>query len=138
MLSEGEVMMPPPITNIPIPPFGLVNSHLLIGDGGCVLVDAGSGSERKVEVGETTRHLVLGQAVAVKTDSSAKVSIRNRSRESVHFALFDGAQIAETSMFRVVLSLWAHENKSRASKRLMKPVSRAVGQYPRQSLNNLT
>jgi redox-sensitive bicupin YhaK (pirin superfamily) len=49
-----------------------------------------------IVVGETTRHLVLGQAVAVKTDSSAKVSIRNRSRESVHFALFDGAQIAET------------------------------------------
>ena len=49
-----------------------------------------------VVVGEMTRHLVLGQAVAIKIDNSAKVSIRNRSREPVHFALFDGAQIAET------------------------------------------
>lgn len=49
-----------------------------------------------VVVGETTRHLALRQAVAIKTDGSAKISIRNASRESVHFALFDGAQVAET------------------------------------------
>lgn len=49
-----------------------------------------------VVVGETTRHLALGQAVAIKTDGSAKISIRNASRESVRFALFDGARVAET------------------------------------------
>jgi len=50
MLSEGEIIIPPPITRIPILPFGLVNSHLLMGDEGCVLVDAGlPGSEAKVE-----------------------------------------------------------------------------------------
>lgn len=49
-----------------------------------------------VVVGETTRHLALGQAIAIKTDGSAKVSLNNPSRESVHFVLFDGAQIAET------------------------------------------
>lgn len=49
-----------------------------------------------VVVGETARHLALGQAVAIKTDGSVKVSLKNPSRESVHFVLFDGAQIAET------------------------------------------
>ena len=45
--------------------------------------------------GETTRHLSPGQAVAIKIDVSAKVSISNPSDEPAHFALFDGAQIAE-------------------------------------------
>lgn len=37
------------ILRIPILPFGMVNCHLLIGEAGCVLVDAGlPGSERKV------------------------------------------------------------------------------------------
>ena len=48
-----------------------------------------------VIVGETARNLAAGQAVAIKTDGSAIVSIRNPSRESVHFALLDGGQIAE-------------------------------------------
>ena len=49
-----------------------------------------------VAVEETVRHLDPGQAIAVKTDWAAKISIRNASQESVHFALFDGAQIAES------------------------------------------
>ncbi len=48
-----------------------------------------------VIVGKTARHLAAGQAVAIKTEASAIVSIRNTSCESAHFALFDGAQIAE-------------------------------------------
>ena len=49
-----------------------------------------------VVVGETTRHLARGQAVAIKTDGGEKISIKNASREAVHFAMFDGAQVAET------------------------------------------
>jgi redox-sensitive bicupin YhaK (pirin superfamily) len=49
-----------------------------------------------VVVGETARHLAPGQAIAVKTGRRTEISIGNPSRESVHFALFDGAQIAET------------------------------------------
>ena len=48
-----------------------------------------------VVVGETTRHLASGQAIAIKCDSSAKIILSNPSRESVHFVLFDGAQIGE-------------------------------------------
>ena len=48
-----------------------------------------------VAVGETVRDLAAGQAVAVKTDGGATVRISNPSREPVHFALFDGARIAE-------------------------------------------
>lgn len=43
-------MTPLQVIRIPILPFGLVNSHLLVGDGGCILVDAGlPGTEAKVE-----------------------------------------------------------------------------------------
>jgi hydroxyacylglutathione hydrolase len=43
-------MVSHPIIRIPILPFGMVNAHLLIGDGGCILVDAGlPGTESKVE-----------------------------------------------------------------------------------------
>ena len=43
-------MRPHSIIRIPILPFGLVNAHLVAGDGGCVLVDAGlPGTESKVE-----------------------------------------------------------------------------------------
>ncbi|MFK7975693.1 MAG: pirin family protein [Halioglobus sp.] len=48
-----------------------------------------------VSVGETTRHLDPGQAVSINTGGSAKISLTNSSREPVHFALFDGAQVAE-------------------------------------------
>lgn len=42
--------MPQSIIRIPILPGGLVNAHLLIGDGGCILVDAGlPGTESKVD-----------------------------------------------------------------------------------------
>lgn len=42
-------MAAPRIVRIAILPFGMVNCHLIIGDGGCVLVDAGlPGSEGKV------------------------------------------------------------------------------------------
>ena len=49
-----------------------------------------------VVVGETARHLAVGQAVAIKTDGSAEISIRNASGKPVHFALFEGAQINES------------------------------------------
>ena len=43
-------MRPHSIIRIPILPFGLVNAHLVTGDDGCVLVDAGlPGTEAKVE-----------------------------------------------------------------------------------------
>ncbi|GJJ00384.1 MBL fold metallo-hydrolase [Duganella rhizosphaerae] len=42
-------MAAPRIVRISILPFGMVNCHLIIGDGGCVLVDAGlPGSEGKI------------------------------------------------------------------------------------------
>ena len=43
--------MPPiKIIRIPILPFGMVNAHLIISEGGCILVDAGiPGSEHKIE-----------------------------------------------------------------------------------------
>ncbi len=50
----------------------------------------------EVAVAETIRHLNPGQAVAIKADGSTGISISNASRETVHFALFDGAQIAES------------------------------------------
>ena len=49
-----------------------------------------------VVVGETSRYLALNQAIAIKTDGGAKISISNSSDEPAHFALFDGAQVAET------------------------------------------
>jgi redox-sensitive bicupin YhaK (pirin superfamily) len=49
-----------------------------------------------VVVGDTDRHLAPGQAIAIQTNGRTDISIGNPSHESVHFALFDGAQIAET------------------------------------------
>ncbi|MEQ8409348.1 MAG: pirin family protein [Gammaproteobacteria bacterium] len=49
-----------------------------------------------IVVATTMRHLVSGQAVAIKTDGMTEISIRNTSDEPGHFALFDGAQIGET------------------------------------------
>lgn len=49
-----------------------------------------------VLVDKTIRRLASGQAIAVKTDSSAKITVRNTSGEPVHFVLFDGVQIAES------------------------------------------
>jgi glyoxylase-like metal-dependent hydrolase (beta-lactamase superfamily II) len=41
---------PPQIIRIPILPLGMVNAHLIRGESGCILVDAGiPGSERKIE-----------------------------------------------------------------------------------------
>ncbi|MCR9105496.1 MAG: pirin family protein [Gammaproteobacteria bacterium] len=48
-----------------------------------------------VIAGGTTRRLAPGQAVAISTDASTKISLNNASCEPVHFALFDGAQVAE-------------------------------------------
>lgn len=59
-----------------------------------VWVQAVEGSLHVV-VGETVRHLACGQAIAVRTDGRAEIRIGNPSRKSVHFALFDGARIAE-------------------------------------------
>ena len=43
-------MKVPQIIRIPILPFGMVNAHLIRGEGGCILVDAGiPGSETKIE-----------------------------------------------------------------------------------------
>lgn len=43
-------MTAPQIIRIPILPFEMVNAHLVRGDGGCILVDAGMpGSEKKIE-----------------------------------------------------------------------------------------
>lgn len=50
----------------------------------------------EVIVGESTKHLASGQAVAIKADGHAEISIQNTSNEMAHFALFDGEQIAET------------------------------------------
>jgi len=50
----------------------------------------------EVVVGEITRQLASGQAIAIKTDDNTKISISNSSAAPVHFALFDGAQITET------------------------------------------
>ncbi|MBX2820962.1 MAG: pirin family protein [Rhodothermaceae bacterium] len=48
-----------------------------------------------VVIDETARHLATGQAIAIKCDGSAKIILSNPARESVHFVLFDGAQIGE-------------------------------------------
>ena len=48
-----------------------------------------------VFIGGTTKRLATGQAVAIKTDAGAKISLNNASHDSVHFALFDGAQVGE-------------------------------------------
>ncbi len=48
-----------------------------------------------VVVGDTVRHVAPGQAIAVKAEGSAEIRIDNPSREPAHFALFDGARIAE-------------------------------------------
>lgn len=48
------------IIRIPILPFGMLNSHLILGAGGCILVDAGlPGSESKIEKALTRRGLSL-------------------------------------------------------------------------------
>lgn len=65
------------------------------GDNSGVWVHAVEGSLH-VAVGETARCLAPGQAVAVKADGPAEIRIGNPSREPAQFALFDGAQIAET------------------------------------------
>ncbi len=49
-----------------------------------------------VVMGEATRRLAPGQAMAVKTDRPTEIGIANPSRERAHFALFDGARIAES------------------------------------------
>ena len=49
------------VTRIPILPLGLVNAHLILGAGGCVLVDTGlPGSESKIEKALTTHKLSFG------------------------------------------------------------------------------
>ena len=49
-----------------------------------------------VVIGEAVLSLTPGQALAISADGSAEIGISNPSRESVHFALFDGEQIGET------------------------------------------
>jgi len=46
-------------------------------------------------IGETTRHLAPGQAIVIETDGSGRIKLNNTSRESAHFALFDGARVSE-------------------------------------------
>lgn len=50
----------------------------------------------EIVIGEASRQLASGQAVAIKADGQAEISIQNASNEAAHFALFDGEQIAET------------------------------------------
>jgi glyoxylase-like metal-dependent hydrolase (beta-lactamase superfamily II) len=46
---KDTTMHLPEIVRIPILPLGMVNAHLIRGDGGCILVDAGiPGSERRI------------------------------------------------------------------------------------------
>lgn len=52
-------------------------------------------SNLDVSIGETVRHLTPGQAIAIKSDGSAKVIVNNPSSKPVHFVLFDGEQVAE-------------------------------------------
>lgn len=49
-----------------------------------------------IVTGEKTTHLDSGQGVAIKTNGQAKIIMRSSSNEAVHFALFDGAEVAET------------------------------------------
>jgi redox-sensitive bicupin YhaK (pirin superfamily) len=49
-----------------------------------------------IVIDEEARSIAPGQALAISANRSAEIKIRNPSRESAHFALFDGAQIAET------------------------------------------
>ena len=50
----------------------------------------------EILVGETVRHLAPGQAVAIKIEGSAEISVRSAAGESCHFAMLDGLQISET------------------------------------------
>ena len=50
----------------------------------------------EVTIGEETRSLAPGQAIAASANGAADIRLRNSSRESVHFALFDGELIGET------------------------------------------
>ncbi len=50
----------------------------------------------QVTVGGIARDLAPGQAMAVTAEGHAEINIANASSETVHFALLDGAQIAET------------------------------------------
>jgi redox-sensitive bicupin YhaK (pirin superfamily) len=49
-----------------------------------------------VVIGEEARSLAAGQALAISSDGAADIRLSNLSRESVHFALFDGELIGET------------------------------------------
>ena len=48
-----------------------------------------------IAVGETTRHLAHGQAIAISTDRSERIKITNPSCGSAHLVLFDGARVGE-------------------------------------------
>ncbi len=53
-------MTVPQIIRIPILPFGMVNAHLILGVGGCILIDAGlPGSESKIEKALTLHGLTF-------------------------------------------------------------------------------
>ncbi len=49
-----------------------------------------------VVAGEKTTHLDSRQGVAIKTNGQTNITIRSASDEPVHFAMFDGAEVAET------------------------------------------
>ncbi|CAN0415535.1 unnamed protein product [Discosporangium mesarthrocarpum] len=49
-----------------------------------------------ITIDGAARHIAHGQAIAIKTGAGTTISISNPSTRAVHFALFDGAQIAET------------------------------------------
>ncbi|MEQ9452531.1 MAG: pirin family protein [Pseudomonadales bacterium] len=69
-------------------------SHGAVADRGIWTQSIEGGFE--VVVADTASQLTDGQAVAAKTNGSASITIRNPSRTSVQFVLFDGAQINES------------------------------------------
>lgn len=82
-------MNEPTIITVPILPFGMVHSHLIIGATGCVLVDTGTpGSEDKIERvlkkhGRSFRDVTLIVVTHAHTDhagSAARVDGTGRHR----------------------------------------------------------
>jgi len=49
-----------------------------------------------IRINETERQLDPGQAIAIDSETGAEIRISNPFQERAHFALFDGAQIAES------------------------------------------
>jgi len=75
-----------------------------IQSGGCFSHESGANrglwvqsvnGELDITIDGAARQIAHGQAMAIKSGGSTTISISNPSSKAVHFALFDGAQIAE-------------------------------------------